>query len=69
MSRLDLLSLRDHLGWSLPPYCSTTAPAATCCLAVLEPTRGHLQLDSKDDAAGMAPLLYKLMFLNIKIEP
>ena len=55
LSRLDL-SLGDHLGWSLPPYYSTTAAAATCCLAVPEPTRGHLQLDSKDDLAGMGPL-------------
>ena len=49
-------------GACLPgsPYCSATAAAATCSLAVLETTRGHLQLDSKDDLAGMPPpLLYK----------
>ena len=68
LSRLDL-SLGDHLEWSLPPYYSTTAAAATCCLAVPEPTRGHMQLDSKDDSAGMGPPLYKHVFPNIKIEP
>lgn len=50
---LTLLSLGAHLGWSLPPWITATAAAATCCLAVLEPTCGHLQLGSKDDLAGM----------------
>ena len=68
LSRLDL-SLGDHLGWSLPPYYSTTAAAATCCLAVPEPTRGHLQLDSKDDLAGMgpSPLLHNQVLRIVKL--
>jgi hypothetical protein len=32
-----------------------TPTAATCGLAVPEPTRGHLKLDSKDDLEGMGP--------------
>ena len=50
-----LLSLGDHQGWSLPPYCSATSAAATCHLAVSEYTCGHLKLDSKDDFLGMGP--------------
>lgn len=68
LSRLDL-SLGDHLEWSLPPYYSTTAAAATCCLAVPLPTCGHMQLDSKDDSVGVGPPLYKHVFPYIKIEP
>ncbi|NP_001272892.1 selection and upkeep of intraepithelial T-cells protein 2 isoform a precursor [Mus musculus] len=45
----------DHQGWSLPPYLSATPTAAICRLAVPEYSRGHLQLDSEDDLAGMGP--------------
>jgi hypothetical protein len=50
-----MLALGEHQGWNLPPYRSATPTATTCHLAVLEPTLGHLQLDAKDDLAGMRP--------------